>query len=388
MSTKKKKNNKKSKKNNQKKKILIISIVVFLCILLLVGGFFLFRNIKKNAPIKQDWGQTYYAYLKDKKEVQNEEPLLPKEAENPKLNFYEVKDVEKPVMVVNYNIKEEHYTNVYYIVNNQVNTIIYNEPTNIVFLYNIENNEYNYYFHMEEDNKEHYVSLTNQIQNSLESETEDNKLEQEPDYSYTKDEVETIKDSEGNEVTVSKFEETFVIPEVEEKEGINFTLDLEEKELKEMVESSIDNYETKEEIVTEDVKNNVNTKVEDVNKRKEEIKKIKEEQEKAKQELENIFKSLKGIWVETGKDKSLSVNFAIENKKKKFVAGWIGSEAYLLGYMKDIKCSDNIYQFTVSSEKIKVDVSGLKNKRIKIGNITYTYYGKDYDEAYKKLGWF
>lgn len=117
------------------KKVFKFILIILVCFFMITGGYFLFKNIFKNDSIKVDWGQTYYVYLKDKKEdVDN--PLLPQESENAKLNFYEVKDVEKPIMAISYQKKEELYTNVYYIQNNQVNTIIYNEPVSIDFLYN------------------------------------------------------------------------------------------------------------------------------------------------------------------------------------------------------------------------------------------------------------
>lgn len=364
------------------KKVFKFILIILVCFFMITVGYFLFKNIFKNDSIKVNWGQTYYVYLKDKKEdVDN--PLLPQESENAKLNFYEVKDVEKPIMAISYQKKEELYTNVYYIQNNQVNTIIYNEPVSIDFLYNIEKNEYHYYFHTESDEEDSYTSLTEQIKDSLEQEEGEN-LEHKPEYIIKKDDIETITDASGKEITVSKWDSTFVKPETSEKNVVDFRLDMEEKELKDAVNSSVSQYEKVEEIVSDELKNSVEEKVEEVTRKQEEINTIKEEQERREEEKEEVFKQLQGVWISGTGGGDPCIEIGYKNKKKWATLGWFGSEASLLGEIKDIIPQGNsTYTLLIGKTEINIDITNIKKKKIKVNKETYTYVAKNMDAAYE-----
>lgn len=64
---KKEDNNQKVKKS---KKGIVIGIIIFVILLILsIGGFFLYQYLKSNQSIEEDWGQTYYVYLKKLKKI-------------------------------------------------------------------------------------------------------------------------------------------------------------------------------------------------------------------------------------------------------------------------------------------------------------------------------
>lgn len=277
---------KKEKKNHKK---LIIGIVVAILVLALaIGGYFLKQYLDLKKPIDDAWGQTYYVYLKDIKENDKAKDAgIPNDMENARLNFYEVKNVEDPVMIMTYTKDDDSYSNVYYIEDNKVNALTYNESTNIELLYNILTKEYDYYIHIDKDGKDSYKSLSEQIKERHEEldkskdDTEDKKeVQQTVEYTFSKDEEEAVTDVNGKKISIAKFDKTFIKPEVETVNGVEYSTDLEEKELKETVTNTISNYKPQEEIITEQVEKEVATKVEQVAKKQEEMKKAEEEVKK------------------------------------------------------------------------------------------------------------
>ncbi len=268
---------KKDKTNN--KKILWIILPIIL-IILIVGGIFLKQYLDLKKPIKEDWGQTYYVYLKDKT---NKEIELPDNMKNAKINFYNLDELKEPVMAINYEEADKNYTNVYYINNEKINIVNYQQESEIEFLYNIENKEYDYYIHTKQDDSDAYKALGEQIAALTNENNEENNktVEDSTEYLFKDDDKTTATNSEGNDIEISKFDETFVEVETEDN-SVDYDLQLKEKELKETIEDAVNKYETKDEIITEDVKSHVDEQVKEVEKKQEDIKKI--EEEKAKKE--------------------------------------------------------------------------------------------------------
>lgn len=244
----KKEKKKENKKTNKKVLIPVIISIALLLVLITVLIFNLVEKKRLKEPIKESWGQTYYVYLRDKfdgekKEIAGE--TLP-EIKDYKINFYAVNGIKDPVMVMNYESKKDTYTNIYYIYNNEVQTIRYFSPTTVELLYNINTKEYNYYTHNVSDGKEYYEDIGPQIQNYINSA---NNVEAVPtdQYVFSEGEKRTVKDVNGNEISIDKFDETFIKPEVKD-EAIEFSTDISEKDLKQKVESSIDLYATLEQV--------------------------------------------------------------------------------------------------------------------------------------------
>lgn len=367
---KEKRSEEKNKSPKKNIKILVIrAIVLIVLILSFVGGYFIYQDIKFREPIKQEWGQKYYVYLKD------EENAIPKESENAKLNFIEVKDKKEPVMVVKYEIKKEVYSNVYFIEDNKVNAIIYEQPTNIELLYNIEKNEYNYYFHIENEENYYYQPINVQINNTVEN--GDNK-EVTPEITISKDDVLTGKTESGEEATLSKVDETFVKVDIED-EYTNLD-DLSDKDIKDAVEESIDEYKEIDEIITEEVKEEIEQKITEVNSLKEEIGHLTDEE---------LYKKLKGIWYDKKDGYAFSIDdYSPRGKKdgKYFVWGWFGSEAFIKDKIIEIKYNgNNVYEFIFKDGSCVVDITNIDKKSIKIEEYDHKYVGKDWDEAYDRI---
>ena len=358
----KEKNSKKKEKRN--KTGLIIGIVLGV-ILLSVGGYFLYKYIKFKTPIDEVWGETYYVYLKDSQKDEKK-ATIPKEAKEEKVKFVKPKKQKDPVMVVTYEIKEEVHTNIYFIEENKVNAYVYEQPTTLELLYNIEKNEYDYYIHSVKDTEESYDSLDKQIENK-DSEEEN----QEPEYTFPKLEDGTLEDYEGK----------FIEPEIKDDGFTEFNPNGSESDLKEKIEESVDEFLPQEEVVTPEVE-------EDVNKKLEDVKELIEKQKEAK--LEEIFNQLQGVWY--NEKNNAMLNFEIIDNKKYFASGWFASEGYATGDMQDIKLTDDIYSFYVEDKYLKekvdfdVNIKDIDSKIIYLGDTKYIFIHKDYNKGNEIIG--
>ena len=284
-----------------KKKIIIISLVSILLIGLAVGGYVLYQYKELKKPIKESWGQKYYVYLKDINEnKKHEEAGLPKNLKKSELSFHKIENIENPVMVINYEKENQTYSNVYYIENDKINTIIYNEPSKIELLYNIQNKKYDYYSHIIEGSTNKYKTIAQQINETIknleEAKNKDNKIEQTTEYIFDENSEEKITDLNGKEITLTKFDETFVKPNIKEK-TINYNENLEEKELKESIIKEIKEYKPASQIITKEIEKQTEKQVEKIENTKKEIQTAKEEiekkeaEEKAKREAEERAKA-------------------------------------------------------------------------------------------------
>lgn len=157
-----------------KNKTVTILLVIILTLLLLgltiLTWWFIFskaNNIKNSVKVK--WGNIYYDYLKDIKELGSSEVAgLPEDMKKGTISFYEVDGIEYPVMNIRYESNNKSYSNIYYIdeKHNKVDVIVF-EDTTIDMLYDKKNNSYEYYTHSKKNNIDLYKSLKDQINEKL-----------------------------------------------------------------------------------------------------------------------------------------------------------------------------------------------------------------------------
>ena len=313
---------KSSKKKNRK---LIVAIVILILIILIggsVGGFFIFQNIEKNKSVGTTWGDTYYAYLK---EASLEQDLGEREKygfqanmENTTIQFCDVEENEAPAMVMTYTKDDVSYVNTYKISNdNKVINVAYKEPSTVEFLYNIELQQYIWYIHIQTGNQDSYKPISSgfedletdnsvtenvttntnssnvstdanisNVTNAINVATDDvTKVEVTPEYTFEKDEATTVETVDGETLSISKFDVTFVKPETEGSQKVNFDINsMDEKVIKDAVTATVEGYRTEEQIVTDDVKSSVEDKVTEVKNKQEEIKTAQEEKAKKEEE--------------------------------------------------------------------------------------------------------
>ena len=302
------------KKKSKKAKITIIVICIILILVALgVGGFFAYQYVQENQTVGTAWGDTYYAYLKQASETEEdwEKQLygIKPEMQNTKLQFCETKENQAPFMVMSYEKDGEQYLNTYYInEEGNVNFVLHEMPSTLELLYNIQLQQYIWYIHTESENTDTYKPLDNDKKLAQNNDQENNinetntanvanvtnitnentteNVDETTEYIISKDEETTQETVDGENITLSKFDETFVRPEVEESAKIDFNIDLIVKEIKQTIEEAIKGFKIESEIVTDDVEKQVEEKVEEIENTKQQIETAKQEIEQKKAEEE------------------------------------------------------------------------------------------------------
>lgn len=261
-------------KKSKKKPIIITIIILIVIIGAGIGGYFGYQYYEENKTTGTDWGDTYYNYLKQASlDNDNKEDYgLKQNMENAKIEFVQIEDEESPVMLMTYEVEESQYVNIYKInEENQIDKVIYEEPTNVEFLYQIEDETYAWYIHTETDTEDTYVK----VQKAIDNTNQTNKS----NITIQKNAKTTQETVDGDTITLSKFDETFIKPEIEENSKIDFETSLKATDLRNKIESVVKEYKPQEELVTEEVKTSVQEKVT-------EIEEIKTSIETAKAEIE------------------------------------------------------------------------------------------------------
>lgn len=253
----------------RKKKLLIILLLSAFSIMLSIGGYFFYQYQELKKPIKEDWGQKYYVYLRDINENKKEEDAgLPKDLKKSELSFHEIENVKEPVMIINYKKDNQDYSNVYYISDDKVNTLVYNQPSTVELLYNLENKKYDYYLHVKDKDTNRYKTISQQINDRVNGLKDDKTIRpEEAEYSFKDDDIDKITDVNGKEITLTKFDQTFIKPDIKE-DKINYSFDLEEKDLKSKITKQVKKYIPVEKIITKKTQTEVDKKVEEVQKNK------------------------------------------------------------------------------------------------------------------------
>lgn len=283
----KKQTTQETKKKNSKLPIIIAIIVLVVIIVGGIGGYFGYQYIQENKTVGTEWGDTYYAYLKEaiSEESNKEDYGLQKDMKNIELQFIETEE-KNPVMVMTYEKEDNEYVNLYKTNGSgNVDKVVYTEPADVEFLYNIENESYSWYLHTETNEQDSYKLL-----NAVLEDPDNN----EADYTIKKGEETTQKTVSGDTITLSKFDETFVEPEVDIGEKADFSTALEPKGLRENIEKGVEEFKKQEEIITDEVKSETESKVKEVEETKKSIEQAKEEvkKEEERKAAEELAKGL------------------------------------------------------------------------------------------------
>ena len=237
------------------------------------------------------------------------------------IQFCDIEENETPAMVMTYTKDGVDYVNTYKISNdNKVINVVYKEPSTVEFLYNIELQQYIWYVHIQNGNQDSYkpissgfedleadnsvtenvtsntnsanvsndvnVSNISNVTNAINVASDDvTKVEVTPEYTFEKDEATTVETVDGETLSISKFDETFVKPDTDVSQKIDFDINsMDEKVIKDAVTATVEGYKTEKQIVTDEVKSNVEEKVSEVETKKEEIKTAQEEKAKKEEE--------------------------------------------------------------------------------------------------------
>ena len=277
---------------NKKKLIIIISIIL-VCGILVIGYIFkdkLFGS--KEKKLSNAWGETYYVYLKDIKDNNKyKEAGLPSDLKQAKVNFVSVGDIKEPVMTITYDKNKKEYTNIYYINNDKVDAIVYNEPTSIELLYNIDSDTYNYYSNTISESDNYYKNLSDQIKSKINKDSSKAVIVEE--YRINSNDKEEVTDSNGNSVSLTKFESTFIKLDTPDN-SFEFNKSIVEDELRKLVDKSTNLYEDIAKTIKAN-KENVERLKNELKEKEERIKSIKEEKSKEEVKETNNDTSTKEV---------------------------------------------------------------------------------------------
>ena len=277
---------------NKKKLIIIISIILVIGILV-IGYIFkdkLFGS--KEKKLSTTWGETYYVYLKDIKDNNKyKEAGLPSDLKSVKVSFVSVGDIKDPVMTITYDKDKKEYTNIYYINNDKVDAIVYNEPTSIELLYNIEKDSYNYYSNTVSDSDNYYKNLSDQIKSKTNKDS--SKVVMVEEYIINSNDKEEVADSSGNSISLTNFDKTFIKLDTPDN-SFEFNKSIVEDELRKLVDKSTNLYEDIAKTIKAN-KENVERLKNELKEKEERIKSIKEEKSKEEVKETNNDTSTKEV---------------------------------------------------------------------------------------------
>lgn len=398
------------KKKKSKTPIIITIAVLVLLIACGIGGFFVWKYIKDNETVGTTWGDTYYAYLKEGMQQEDfaskEKYGLQQGMKDVTLQFVEVEENTHPVMIMNYEENDTNYVNVYHINDeNKVVNVSYKEPSAVELLYNIELKEYIWYVHVEKANEDLYLpiklneeqfTISNTIEdsNTLENIVNENNemaetivTEITADITIGKNEETKVEKLDGTTVILSKFDETFVKPELDESTEISVDLSNIDG-LKDAIKETINRFKTDEEIITNEVNNEVTEKVKEIEDIKQEIKdaieEIEKKEEEERKEQEESKKRAEEEEKKKAENEASSNGRITEDQAKKLAQKIDGTYAdevgYPIGYTLEAMIKDSsgleYYLFRVrwlvenshwsTIDGVAISVDGKKWKKVDI----------------------
>ena len=240
---------------NKKVLIILVSIIILLIVAIVVGLLITKKNDKSTGT---EWGYTYLEYLQDK--ISNNEYENAKEGS---LEFIQLEENKNPAMILSYENSTDKFMEIT-VIDENGKTITKKvqaengEELDMELLYSITNKAYNWYEHEKrKDGSELFIQIEeNDIKNSTDP-TEDKKHE------FTKEEIEEEKQS------ISKFDEEFIKPEIKEnKTDIDLSKEADEKELKDKVMQAVNNYMPQDQIITDELKANVENSLKELENQK------------------------------------------------------------------------------------------------------------------------
>lgn len=242
--------------NKQTRKLLIIISVIVVILIIIAGivAYFVHQNNNLNQSVGTTWGDTYYAYIREGIEQNNEQEKekygIYSDVTSVDIEFIEIENNSNPVMVMSYYRNNVLYSNFYYIDGqNNVNNVLNRENTDLILLYNIEESEYFWYLHKATDVTDSYTKITNIINYPNSNEA---------DYTIGKDEMISTQTSTGLPITVTKYSQIFVDPEVKNNAKIKIQLNnISIEQLREDIEGLVNEWTSIEEMVTDEVEEDV-----------------------------------------------------------------------------------------------------------------------------------
>lgn len=288
---------------------IIITVIILILVVGIVGGYFGYQYIEENKSTGTEWGDNYLEILaKDTSkdtykgyDSQGNEKEITTDtyanSTNCKIQFIKYEENEVPSMFISFEKNgkkciKEYTIKGYDTISSTYPFSLENEEEltkasdyELQYLYNIKSKQYNWYIkETDKDKGTHFFEIK-----SLPREV----------YDFSQEEMQTNQVAEDGSPIISKFEETFIVPEIDTSSIIKVgdIHNIKEKVLKKYIKTTIEEYKDQETLATEEIKIAIQNKITELESKKEQIKVAQEEklkkdaEEKARIEEENRKKA-------------------------------------------------------------------------------------------------
>lgn len=346
------------------KKLIIISSIVVIFIMLLGVVYYL---CTRNSNRSHYWRELYINFLKTEIFDMDEDNnyILKDGLKKIKIEFIDIKE-ENPVLSVSYEKDEKKLVDFFYInskwkVENKVKEL----EGNLDFLYDIKKQDYLWYFHTVDGENHNFTSVKKLLNG-----------EERAEYTMTNNDF-IMADSSDSKVThtVSKFDESFVRPDLEKK-SLEIESNISQKEFDEKINNLIDSYKSISQMITEDIKTQVKEKLAKIEENKKIIAQSKaenntennvpmqEEQKEIVNEVPNERIDLElGTYISSlGENQHNGGKYILkENNNFQYINNWTDSTnaehkiniagTYSIYYSNDIDIDGYVIKFTSDSSE-------------------------------------
>lgn len=272
-----------------KKRIIIALIILIIIWAIGLGGYIVYKTYKEQDPFEQEWVRIYYNYLKENNEaLKKEQETLKYYRENEKIQFCKVEEIEKPVMLYNYEELGQTFTNIFYInEENIVKTLkTFRKDLEVEYLYNIEEKTYDYYIHETNGKEEKYSKISESIKANKINENEENNTQEiyvNNTITFKNDEIVSITTLDGELIEISALDQKLIKTTLVEDNWRDINLNSYEDWIKDEFSKAIKKMKKE---LTEKENEEINDKAKQITEKKKRMIKAKEEIEQKQREEE------------------------------------------------------------------------------------------------------
>lgn len=272
-----------------KKKVIIALIILIIIWSIGLGGYIVYKAYKEQNPFEQEWVKIYYSYLKENNEnLKKEQETLKYYRKNEKIQFCKVEEIDKPVMLYNYEELGQTFTNIFYInEENVVNTLkTFNKDFKVEYLYSIEEKTYDYYIHETSGKEEKYSKISESIKANKVNENEEDIVEEiyvNNIITFQNDEIISITTLNGEIIEISALDQNFVQTTLVEDNWKDINLNSYEDWIKDEFSKAVKKIKKE---LTDEEEEEINNRVKEITEKKNKMIKAKEEIEQKQREEE------------------------------------------------------------------------------------------------------
>ena len=354
------------KKTTKNKKGLKIALLTLLIVIVIagasVGGYFAYQHYRENKSTGTEWGDIYYNYITNEQPIEETNKIS--YLQDAEIGFVQINEHSNPLMIAT-GKKDEgdttwNYAMIYEIDENKNVT----KPTkigttanlNVEFLYDVQKKKYDYFINTSNENSSTYTSVDTALKDQKKySEIEQKLTNGKNPTDLTVDDISVISkeyeeykknDTTRTEYTVSKEEKTvtqntlsgetisydklseYVIDSGVEEKTFSYSKDMKKADIRNNIESEVKDYKTIEETVTEDIKTEVEKRVEEVETKKQQIETAKaeikaEEERKAAEEAAKKAAEEAALGLKVGKYRLKYGTYKLDNDMGMGLSGTI-----------------------------------------------------------------